>query len=125
MIRRNRTGVSVQEFEFHRAHILASGGMLLSGDDLTGLSENSFRTIRKIAELYGKTAEFDSTDFRCGTIRLPDSILLCCFNWSNTGKAYRILPEHGTLSDFWTDEPVTERLLTLPPRSARVIRQRF
>lgn len=125
MVRQNLTGVSEQEFEFHRAHILASGGMILSGDKLTELSEKSFRTIRKLAELYGKTAEFDSTDFHCGTIRLPDGVLFCCFNWNNTGKAYHLLPAHGTLSDFWTEEPVTERLLMLPPRSARVIRLRF
>lgn len=122
-VRQNRTAVPEQEFEFHRAHILASGGMILSGDKLTDLSEQSIRTIRKLTQFHGQTAQFGDLSFRHGTIRLPDGELHCYFNWDDTGKMYCHLPENGALTDFWTDAPVTERILTLPPRSARVIRR--
>ncbi len=121
VIRQNKTSVAKQEFEFHKAHILASGGSLLSSDILTELSEESFETLRKLTECYGCTAKFDDTDFIHGTITLPDSVLHCYFNRSAQGKMFCRLPD-GVCSDFWTDEPETEMFFEIPNRGARVIR---
>ena len=117
----NRTAVSPEEFDFHRAHILASGGALLSGDILTELREDSLRTIEKLLQMYGKTARFDDTEFLHGTIPVEEGVLHCYFNRAPLGKMFCRLPDGGTCADFWSGETIDDRLLVLPPRSARVI----
>lgn len=124
IIKGTSSSVSVQEFDFHRTHILASGGALLSGDILTDLREDSLQTIEKLLQMYGKTARFDDMDFLHGTIPLEDGSLHCYFNRAPQGNMVCLLPEGGDCIDFWSGETIPKRLLVLPPCSARVIHHR-
>ena len=119
------SALSAQEFNFHLAHILASGGALLSGDILMNLGEDSLRAMEKLLRMYGKSACFDDTDFLHGTIPLEDGSLHCYFNRAPLGNMFCTLPEGGECIDFWSSETIPEHLLVLPPRSARVIFQRY
>lgn len=118
--------LSANEFSFHMAHILASGGMLLSSDKLTHLKPESAAVIARMLNCYGYTAQFDDIDFRYGKMELPDRTLHLFFNWDDTGSMDCLLPEtNGTLTDFWSDEKIGERFaICLPARSARVLAER-
>lgn len=120
---RQTSSISPNEFSFHKAHILASGGMILSSDKLAQLSESSLETIRRIMACYGHTARFSDTSFRYGRMELPDRTLHFFFNWDDTGSADFRLPETSRgLSDFWTGEAVADSFaIHLPARSARVL----
>lgn len=115
-----QSSLSGNEFSFHRAHILASGGMLLSSDIPEQVSAESAAVIRKLVSMYGRTAAFSDPAFRHGTIPHPEGSLHCYFNWSDSGRMYA-LPPPGAREDFWTGGAVRGDILTLPPRSARVI----
>lgn len=117
------SSITPNEFSFHKAHILASGGMILSGDVLAQLSESSLETIRRIMSCYGHTARFSDTTFRYGRMELPERTLHFFFNWDDTGSADYCLPKGiRPLTDFWTGESVAESFsISLPARSARVL----
>lgn len=94
------------EFEFHKAFIVASGGMILSGDLITGLSEESLRCLKKLIPASGVAARFPDNRFEYGWVNLSGKKLLCLFNWQEEEKQLDIpLPEgEFRLTDFWTDE---------------------
>ena len=115
-----QSSLSENEFSFHIAHILASGGMLLSSDIPESLSAESAAMIRKLISMYGRTAEFSDPAFRHGTIPHPEGTLHCYFNWNDSGWMYAF-PPSGKRTDFWTGETVDQDILTLPPHSARVL----
>lgn len=117
-----RSSVTEQEFSFHKAHILASGGALLSGDRLRELSEESVSAIHKIAAYTGHAADFEDRDMRYARSVSASGILHFFFNWNVVGSMeYRLPPHVAPLQDFWTSEILAESyLLCLPPRSARV-----
>lgn len=115
--------VTPQEFSFHKAHILASGGALLSGDRLPELSGESIRTIEKIAEYAGYAADFEDSEMRYGKAVLPNGVFHFFFNWDDGGSVeYRLPPHTASLRDFWTEEALASSFsIFLPPRSARVL----
>ncbi|CAK4814239.1 unnamed protein product [Aphanomyces euteiches] len=114
------------EFEYHKAFIVASGGMILSGDPLTTMSEEHMRLLKKLLPPIGVAARFDDRSHIVGRIQLEDRLLLCLFNREETEKEIAVSLE-GTyqVSDFWTDEELgvfTEVLpLKLRPHYARVL----
>jgi alpha-galactosidase len=117
----------LNEFQFHAAVIYASGGMLLSGDDLTKISPDRLAMLKKLMPPMGKAAEFADDTLRAGVVNLPDSRIVCFFNWDDTPQTISIpLDRAARATDFWTGETMgrRERSLTienLPPRSARMV----
>lgn len=91
------------EFLFHRAVIVASGGMVLSGDLLYEISEESIRILKKIMETAGTAAVFDDESLTVG--RIPKKSLICIFNWEDQEKRIEV-PVEGSVQvyDFWSDE---------------------
>jgi alpha-galactosidase len=115
------------EFQFHASVIYASGGMLLSGDDLTKISADRLAMLKKLVPPTGKAAEFSDDSLRIGIINLPDSCVVCIFNWEDKPQTINVpLPRPARITDFWTGEVLGLRegsltIKDLPPRSARML----
>jgi alpha-galactosidase len=115
------------ECQFHATVIYASGGMVLSGDDLTKLPPARAAMLKKLLPPTGVAAIFEDASLRAGTVALPDARLLCLFNWEDAADTRSVrVPGPGAVADFWTGERLEARdgalTLSLPPRSARLLR---
>lgn len=80
--RRRICELSDAEFEFHKAYIIACGGVVTSGDLLTEISERNLDVLRKMMKEVGTAAKFDDTTFTIGRIQKEDHALICAFNWT-------------------------------------------
>ncbi len=115
------------EFQFHATALYATGGMLLSGDDLTQLPPERLKILKKLLPPTGVAARFEDETLCIGVITLPDRRILCLFNWQDTPQTLSVpLPQPCDLSDFWTEEDLgihREVFHTglMPPHSARLI----
>lgn len=91
------------EFLFHRAVIVASGGMVLSGDLLYEISEESIGVLKKLMETAGTAAVFDDNSLTVG--RIPHKDIVCIFNPEDQEKTIAF-PAEGPVevSDFWSGE---------------------
>ncbi|MDB5084422.1 MAG: alpha-galactosidase [Bacilli bacterium] len=132
---RNQTGEVVvkrsmltdDEFEFHKAFIAASGGMILSGDLIAMLSEKNLQVLKKLLPPTGVAARFDDTSYTIGRIDLGDRQLLCLFNWDDEAKDVRLeFDGRRQIFDFWTDEELgvyngSLELKQMNPHFARVL----
>jgi alpha-galactosidase len=107
--------------------IIASGGLILSGDDLANLPDERLAILRKLLPPSGSAARFDDDTFTVGTIEQPDGRYIAMFNWSEepANRSVR-LPSRCRVVDFWTGEDMGIREgtldLELPPRSSRLLR---
>ena len=123
----NQNKTSEDEFLLHSTQILASGGMLLSGDKIMKLKDKQKNIIKKLISIKGKAAKFDDRSFRIGRIDTDDGLLLCLFNKGDTESLFSV-PLNGKykIRDFWTDEKVADNvtctpILRMPPHSARAL----
>jgi alpha-galactosidase len=119
--------LSDDEFRFHATAIYATGGMLLSGDDLTRISAEKLAMLRKLQPPTGAAARFDDDSFRVGTIRLPDRHLVSLLNWNDAPQTISFgLPCGGQITDFWSGESLGYHegmfiVKDMPPHSARLL----
>jgi alpha-galactosidase len=91
------------EFRFHATAILATGGMLLDGDDTAALSPADWQHLRRLLPPSGKAARFRSAALDEGVIDLPDRRRYCLFNWGDSARPGRLtLPERCHVTDFWS-----------------------
>ncbi len=102
--------LSDDEFHFHAASIYASGGMLLSGDDLPRLMPERLEMLRKMSPPTGECAKFNP-DFSVGKLRN----MTFYFNWTDTASR---IAAGG--KDFWSGETIPANA-DLPPHSARIL----
>ncbi len=115
------------EFQFHASVIYASGGMLLSGDDLTQISPERLAMLKKLLPPPGKAAQFTDDTLQTGFVNLRDARIVCAFNWEDTPQSYSVtLPRPSRVTDFWTGEDLGNRegslsIENLPPRSAKLL----
>lgn len=120
------SGLTEDEFSFHRAVILSSGSAVLSGDRLTDLTESRISDLKKLLAHAGRQPVFTQDQIcrlHCGSYEL-----VCAFNPSD-GAHTATVPSQGwsQAEDFWSKSPyLTENdgiiLIYLPPHSARVLR---
>src|SRR5438105_1446094 len=80
--------LSDAEFMFHATAIYASGGMLLSGDDLTSIPAARLAVLRKLLPPTGVAAQFESDALDIGIVRLPRGRRVCLFNWSDQPRTF-------------------------------------
>jgi len=119
--------LSEDEFRFHATAIYASGGMVLSGDDLTAISPQKLATLKRLLPPSGIAARFEDDSLNIGVIDLPDARVLAIFNWKNQPQTTTVrLPQPANISDYWTGESLGrhERSLTITsmaPHSARLL----
>lgn len=115
------------EFQFHATAIYASGGMLLSGDDLTKISAEKLTMLRKLQPPSGVAARFEDDSFRVGRMRVGKREIISVLNWDDTTQTFSIqLKRRCRVTDFWTD--ITEgthaavfEIKDMPGRSGRLL----
>jgi alpha-galactosidase len=92
-----------EEYRFHATAIIASGGLVLSGDDLSTLPPDRLATLKKLLPPTGVAAEFEDESLRVGVVRLKDRTLLCVFNWGQEEAKVAVkLPRSGNVADLWS-----------------------
>jgi alpha-galactosidase len=117
------------EFRFHATAIYATGGMVLSGDDLTTIPEARLAMLKKLVPPTGVAATFeDDEHLLVGTVTLPNKTMLCLFNWSDSPQTlFAALERSARVTDFWTGESLGQRgypgieIKDMPPHSARIL----
>jgi alpha-galactosidase len=115
------------EFQFHATAIYASGGMLLSGDDLTKISTEKLSMLRKLQPPTGVAARFEDDEFRVGRIQLGRREVVSVLNWTSEPRDVSVrLRRPSRIKDFWTDAELGTHvgafeIKALPPRSGRLL----
>ncbi|HET8782167.1 MAG TPA: glycoside hydrolase family 36 protein [Pyrinomonadaceae bacterium] len=115
------------EFEFHATAIYASGGMILSGDDLTKIGEQKLAMLRKLQPPTGVAARFDDDSFRVGRIDLSRRRqVVSLLNWQDAAQRISFrLARRSQVTDFWSDKSLGtqdgEFGIDMPARSGRLL----
>jgi alpha-galactosidase len=81
--------LSEDEVRFHATAIYATGGMLLSGDDLTQIPSARLAMLRRLLPPTGVAARFEDDSLRVGTMELRDRRVICLLNWDATTASSR------------------------------------
>jgi alpha-galactosidase len=114
------------ECQFHATAIYASGGMVLSGDNLTAIPAPRAVMLRKLLPPTGVAAEFADGSMQVGIVKLPNARMICLFNWDDEPRTLIVpLPGDATVTDHWTGESIGRlaRLsIAMVPRSARLLK---
>jgi alpha-galactosidase len=116
-----------KEYQFHATLIYATGGMLLSGDDLTRITPRRAEMLKKLSPASGKCARFDDDTFTVGITDLGKRQMISVFNWSDAPVNRTIkLPAKSQLTDYWNSQDLgihsgEYAILEMPARSARLI----
>jgi alpha-galactosidase len=91
------------EFQFHATAIYATGGMLLSGDDLTKINSEKLEMLRKLQPPTGVAARFEDDSFQAGSIQLGQKEIVCLLNWGDRPQSISFaLRRRSRVRDFWT-----------------------
>ncbi len=114
------------EYVFHATVIYASGGMILSGDDLTKLPPARMAMLKKLLPPTGIAAEFEDESLRVGFVKLPQARMACVFNWGDAPQDVTVrLPEPARVTDFWSGASLGMQsaiaLKDMPAHSARLL----
>ena len=115
------------EFQFHATAIYASGGMLLSGDDLTKISAEKLSMLRKLQPPSGVAARFEDASFQVGRMKLGNREIVSILNWTDSPQDISIKLNRPTrITDFWTDAALgthstTFEVKQMPARSGRLL----
>lgn len=95
-----------EEFRFHATSACASGGMMLSGDDLTAIPAARLEMLRKLLPPTGIGAVFDDpSTLEVARIRLPSATRIAVFNRGETARIVAVPLGRGyEISEVWTSE---------------------
>ncbi len=113
------------EFRFHAAATMATGGLLLSGDDLTKMPPERLALLKKLRST-GKPAVFDG-DFKVGRLQQKGRELVFLLNWSDTPQSLGVaLPRPVRITDLFEGKHLGRheeryRAEAMPPRSAQIL----
>jgi alpha-galactosidase len=121
--------LSNEEYLFHATAAYASGGMILSGDNLLTISPERLAMLKKLLPPSGVAAVFDDpTTLEVGRTHLDDRLMISVFNRSDKPKtiSFRITGR-SRITDFWSDEDLgthtnSYTVHNLAPHSARLLR---
>jgi alpha-galactosidase len=119
--------LSEEAFRFHATAIYATGGMILSGDDLTKISADKLAMLRKLQPPTGQAARFSDDSLSVGKIKLADKEIFCLFNWDDAPRKISFeLSRPRIVSDFWSGENLGRHLGEftidkMPAHSARLL----
>lgn len=94
-----------KEFLYNATYVLASGGMVLSGDNITEFTKENEEDLKKLLPPTGKAAVFDTDDYSVGRIELDGEQILCIFNEDASPHEFSIhIPKESEVINFWTGE---------------------
>lgn len=75
------------EFAFNAAYTMASGGMVLSSDDITALTDENVSLLKKLLPPTNVSAEFDSRAYTVGRAKIDEkTTLIYVFNFDDYDK---------------------------------------
>ncbi|HEX9365971.1 MAG TPA: glycoside hydrolase family 36 protein [Vicinamibacterales bacterium] len=114
------------ELLFHATAIYATGGMLLSGDDLTVMSGTRMAMLKQMLPPTGVPAVFEDENLRVGTVTLPGKRMVCLFNWTDAPVTLSAgLTRASTVTDFWSGAALGRQdvvtIADMPAHSARLL----
>jgi len=100
----NQSGIAENEFLFHATVLYATGGMLLSGDDLTHITPEHLAILKKMISPTGVAARFENENFETGVSKSKSGLVFSAFNWSDATVERVIKLPAGTwkLTNKWT-----------------------
>jgi alpha-galactosidase len=116
-----------EEFRFHATAAFASGGMMLSGDDLTQITPERLAMLRRMVPAGGVAARFEDRSLRVGHIRVADRAMIAVLNWeARPAEVPVTLPSSPTrVLEVWTGaDHGTQRgrfTLAMPAHSGRLL----
>ncbi len=119
--------LSDQEFQFHATAAYASGGMVLSGDDLTKIPPDRLAILQELLPPTGIPAEFQDDSLQTGFIKLRDRLMICVFNWADAAKTVSFqLPKSSAIRDYWSGADLGRHsgifeIKDMPLHSARLL----
>ncbi len=104
-------GLSEDEFRFHATVIYASGGMILSGDDLTTITPPRLAMLKKLQPPTGRAARFADTSMQVGVVDLGEARqAICLLNWDDQPRTIDVrLDRPAHVRELWSDEDLEER----------------
>lgn len=115
------------EFRFHATAAYASGGIILSGDEIAQLSDDRLAMLKKLLPPTGVAAVFDDLSMQVGRIKLDGATMIALFNRNDQSRDIPVtlpLPVH--ITDYWTGENLGEHkstyIASMPPHSGRLLR---
>jgi alpha-galactosidase len=89
----------------HATYIIASGGMVLSGDNIVEMTDENLKRLKKCLPPTNISARFESNDFRIGRIDLINESFICLFNWGEKPSTFEVkLQGKCEVIDYWTDK---------------------
>ena len=95
------------QYMFHASLLYATGGALLSGDNIIKLPANRLAILKKMVKAQGVTAEFDSDKFNYGWINNHSKKQLVVLNWGKESKTFHIpIGKPCTLVNYFTGEKI-------------------
>ena len=119
--------LSEEEYRFHATVIYASGGMILSGDDLTTITAARLAMLRKLQPPTAKAARFADLTMDIGEVDLDQGRrAYCLLNWDDKPRELTIaLTRASRVRELWSDEDLglkSGRMsIAMPPRSGKVL----
>lgn len=98
-----------KHYEFHRTVLLASGGVLLSGDPLPELTPFASKSLAKLIIRHRhcqEAARFTALNLHHACLRVTEqNVLHCLFNFHQPGREVTLTSEHPVhWYDYWTGE---------------------
>lgn len=129
VLRDTTTDITKEEFSYHCAHIIASGGALLAGDAIVELDNEQIEQIKKLLDLPDQAACFDDSTFTIGRQTRGEEQIITVFNREETMKQVEVdLKGIYEVKDYWDEtvygKDISYLTLRLEPHSARVIKLR-
>ncbi|MFC5406165.1 glycoside hydrolase family 36 protein [Cohnella soli] len=120
------TEMTDEIIDFHFVYVLASGGMMLSGDRLIDLGVDRVKQLAASLPPSGVAATFKDAAMTVGFAFLSDSLLrVFLFNWEDNESDYCVpLPWPAAMSDLKTGTLLGDGGVlraTIPGRSARAV----
>ncbi|TAN01746.1 MAG: alpha-galactosidase [Chitinophagaceae bacterium] len=116
------------EYLFHATVIYATGGMLLSGDDLTRLPADKVAILKKLIPPTGMAARFENENFEIGITPTSKGNVYSIFNWGDipAERIIKLPPGKYKLTNKWTGKNLgvfSSRYViqSLQPHSAMLI----
>ena len=118
--------LSEDEFRFHATVIFASGGMILSGDDLTTITPARLAMLKKLQPPTGRAARFADTSMQVGVVDLQGRQAICLLNWDDEPRDLTYtLARPYRVRELWTDEDLGTRTgnltITVAPHGGKVM----
>jgi alpha-galactosidase len=116
-----------EEVRFHATAIFASGGMVLSGDDLTQIAADRMAMLQALVPPGSAAARFEDSSFRTGVVGLRDGVAVCFLNWDDEPRVLSApAPRASRVRELWTGEDRGPHAggalrMAVPPHGGRVL----